>query len=287
MSFQKKNHDTLIGDPPVLKSKFALLLIVLLIGRMGDLWSKEPSYGDEKAIREAKKKAIVKIIHEYSDGRKEEGTGTYVGKDIIITNYHVMRGYLEGEVKSTKILDWRGGAATSVSVGSCGGKNKDIDLCVLKVQGLDLHFPFKLYEREFRSSYNVIGFGYCMGRNDLTVWEGRVLNKIENTGETVRDYGSKINRNTQTYEVTIKNCPGSSGGAVFDPISGKLIALFSRYYFSGIDAKKGLDAIYENAKFTVITSIEIDSFIKIGDQFREIATEKLDKERYLRDPFMP
>ncbi|GAB4422495.1 MAG: hypothetical protein OHK0056_33260 [Bacteriovoracaceae bacterium] len=264
-----------------------LVALLLMFNESAFAGSGEPRFGDEKAIKEAKKKAVVKIIHEYHDGRKEEGTGTFIGKGLIITNYHVMKAYLEGKTKSTRVLDWRGGAASKVSIGNCGGQNQDIDLCVIKVEGLELQYPFALYEREVRSTYDIVGYGYCMSKNNLSSWEGKVLNKIENTGESVRDYGSKINRNTQTYEVSMKNCHGSSGGPVFDPMSGKLVAIFSRYYYSDYDKSKSLDTIMKNAKFTVITSLEIDNFVKASSEFREIASEKINKERYLADPFMP
>lgn len=268
------------------KSFYFKLFAIVFLG-MHFANGQEPAFGDEKAIGLAKKKALVKIIHKYKDGRSEEGTGTYIGDELIVTNYHVMRAYLNGEVKETKILDWQGGAATSISVGNCGGKNQDIDLCLLKVKGLNMQHAFRLYEREFRSSYEVTGYGYCMGRNDMTSWQGKVLKKIDNTGESVRDYGSNINRNTQTYEVSIKNCVGSSGGPVFDPMSGKLIALFSRYYYSKSYIGKDINEIMENAKYTVITSLEISEFMKSNVPYREIASEQINKERFLRDPFMP
>jgi len=134
------------------KRNRSLFILIFLIA--SSLWAQDkmPSYGDEKAIIASKKKAVVKIESLMIDGNEEVGSGSYIGNGIIVTNFHVMKSYLEGKVKSLRILDWRGGAATKVSIGVCGGENQDVDLCSLKVEGLDLHYPFKLMSKVFKSN---------------------------------------------------------------------------------------------------------------------------------------
>lgn len=267
------------------QSKSLLVFLIFIAGQLC-AQSKAPSYGDEKAIIASKIKAVVKIESIMSNGDEEVGTGSYIGNGIIVTNFHVIKPYLEGKVKTLRILDWRGGAATKVSVGVCGGENQDIDLCSLKVEGLDLDYPFKLMSKVFKSNYKVNGYGYCASGGGLRGFSGPVLEFIDGMGEHMGIYGNKrLDVKAKAYKIGFTNCKGSSGGPIFDPVSGELIGIFTRYYYSKADEGKSFEELKKTSTFSANSSIQILELFKDNNNFREISSDKLNKERKLASPY--
>jgi len=267
------------------KRNRSLFILIFLIA--SSLWAQDkmPSYGDEKAIIASKKKAVVKIESLMIDGNEEVGSGSYIGNGIIVTNFHVMKPYLEGKVKSLRILDWRGGAATKVSIGVCGGENQDVDLCSLKVEGLDLHYPFKLMSKVFKSNYTVNGYGYCANGGPLRAFNGPILEYIDGVGQHMGAYSKKLDKNSKAYKIGVANCKGSSGGPIFDPVSGELIAVFTRYYFDKTSEQKSFEEVKKTADFIANSSLQILELFKDNSNFREISSEKINKERKLASPY--
>ncbi|PIR04696.1 MAG: hypothetical protein COV57_03165 [Candidatus Liptonbacteria bacterium CG11_big_fil_rev_8_21_14_0_20_35_14] len=270
----------------LVKQNKSLLIFIFFFA--GQLWSQEkmPAYGDEKAIIASKTKAVVKIETTMTNGDQEVGSGSYLGDGVIVTNFHVMKPYLEGKVKTLRVLDWRGGAAIKVSIGNCGGENQNIDLCTLKVEGLDLHYPFKLMSKVFKSNYKVNGYGYCASGGGLRGFSGPVLEFIDGMGEHMGIYGSKkLDVKSKAYKIGFTNCKGSSGGPIFDPVSGELIAIFTRYYFTQTSGNKSFEELKEVSTFSANSSIQILELVKDNSNFREISSEKINKERKLASPY--
>lgn len=254
-----------------MKTKLSIFIFFLLSVSSTAL-AQRVMFGDEKAIISSKKNAIVKI-RVLGDVEDYEGTGTYIGNNTIITNYHVVETLLNGKSKSIKVINEQGDLAQKVSVGACGGPKKNVDLCILKVEGLKLSYPFKLLDRTFASDYKIKGFGYCRDRYIPTEYTGNISRKVNDTASSFNAHEETLNHNIDSYVTNIMNCHGSSGGPLFDPVSGDLLGIFTAYYYKSVPTKSQAEKM-ENATFTAITSQEIIKFMKENSgSFREIACE--------------
>ena len=146
---------------------------------------------------------------------KGNGSGFFVGKNIIATNHHVVEGASEIKVVIKTASDIK----TYTSKVLCCDKTNDLALLMvddMEFQPL-LTIPYNIYQRTIDVGSSIFTMGYPMAHvmgSEIKVTDGIISSK---TG-----YDGQIS----AYQISAPIQPGNSGGPMFDK-TGNLVGITS------------------------------------------------------------
>ena len=160
------------------KTSNLIVFICLLSASVSAMYSMPQS--EEAAVIFEKNKVSVVSFFTLDENKNElsRGSGLIIGKDLMVTNYHLV-----SQAKSAEGLDFKG---KKVKVEGIISVLKDYDLALLKVKSKSP--PLTLGNFAAVKSGNIL---YAIGGNEigeLKIYDGKVSNVVEYTkNEKVAD----------------------------------------------------------------------------------------------------
>ncbi|MFW6164361.1 MAG: S1C family serine protease [Planctomycetota bacterium] len=152
--------------------------------------------------------ALVQAVQ----GRKAEaGSGFFVGRSEVLTNYHVIKGAIDGDAQVVVVVD-SARKSREVVEAAIIGADEDLDLALLRVEHRSSSYLRFLRDRQLRVTEEVWVAGYPFGTQpglEVTVTAGTIssLRKDEEGDLRQVQIDASIN-------------PGNSGGPVVDDRGG-------------------------------------------------------------------
>lgn len=146
---------------------------------------------------------------------KGNGSGFFVGKNIIVTNNHVVEGASEIEIS----IQTASGVKTYTSKVLCADKIND--LALLLVDDTEFHqlssIPYNIYQRTIEVGTSIFTMGYPVAHvmgSEIKVTDGIISSRTGYQGQI------------STYQISAPIQPGNSGGPMFDR-KGNLVGVTS------------------------------------------------------------
>lgn len=227
----------------------ALLLSLTACGSSGSAGTASVETPDHSLTAlEQSAQSVVRIIGDATEcGRREKGSGFVIGKDLVITNAHVVAGIAEPEID---------GLATPKPIkGTVIYFDPQTDTALVSVPGLDLPALTVGEQLEADAAVNVIG--YPSGESQVTE-AGSVVRTFK---AGLFDIYNTKNSAREIYEVKADINPGNSGGPMVDD-AGVVHGLV----FAKAPSKNGIGY--------VLLPSAIDKVVKNGSGNVEAVTSK-------------
>ena len=205
--------DTVLPPPPALAAQLGNVLDII---GFPDVFSglpplpadpvPQPEQGLAVRAATAARPSVVLVAGPACD-RILQGTGFVVEDDLVLTNAHVVAG-------SSPRVEWEGQVFDAVPVVF----NEDLDVAVLRVEGLNAH-PLELLAEEVTRGTGGAVVGYPHG--GYTALPAAVRRALDAVG---RDIYSEDEARRRIYELQATVEPGNSGGPFVLP-GGKVAGL--------------------------------------------------------------
>ena len=199
---------------------------------------------------------------------KGNGSGFFVGKDVIATNYHVVK---ESQRIDVVIYSPQEVQTYSAKV-ICSDKVNDLALIQINDPKFSplLHLPYSLYSGTLTMGESIFTLGYPMADimgNDVKLTDGIISSKTGYQG------------NISHYQISAPIQPGNSGGPMFDR-SGHVVGITS----SGII---GAENVGYAIKTSYLKNLIEASPIEIEDIFsNKISNQNLSEQAKILSPFV-
>lgn len=162
--------------------------------------------------------SMVEQVEEKSNNPKElkgNGSGFFVGKNIIATNYHVVEGANSIDVLIQTATDVKTYSTKVLCV------DKTNDLALLMVDDKEFKhissLPYDIYQRTIDVGSSIFTMGYPMAQamgSEIKVTDGIISSKTGYEGQI------------SSYQISAPIQPGNSGGPMFN-IDGNLVGITS------------------------------------------------------------
>lgn len=163
-------------------------------------------------IEEVRPSVVSVVAYDSSGKRSSGGTGFVIGKNQIITNYHVVAGATRIEIRTSQRTIYK---IISIKLG-----NKDADLAVLQTESENLAIrPLRITRTLPRVGEKIVVFGDPLGLS------GTVTDGIVSAFRTLPKMGKLI-------QITAPISPGSSGSPVIN-MNGEVVGLATIYLEGG------------------------------------------------------
>lgn len=205
------------------------------------------------------------------------GTGFfYKDKETLLTNYHVIKPFLENGSAKIKIEDSEGKLFQEISVGTCG--EDKIDICILRIKDHPEKYYLLPYSNPMGVGHRIssIGNGRCHGTFAILTGEIQRINITNEIFENKNWFSTMMENHNPKSEIlttSIPFCEGDSGGPAYES-QGKVLGI----NFGSIRTDKKAHT------FLSISVTEIEKFVSKKVNYNEITKEKIYQPLNSRDP---
>jgi S1-C subfamily serine protease len=152
------------------------------------------------------------VLVQAVEGRKAEaGSGFFVGRSEVLTNYHVIKGAIDGDARVAVVVD-SARKSREVVEATIIGADEDLDLALLRVDHRSPSYLRFLRDRQLRVTGEVWVAGYPFGTQpglEVTVTAGTISSLREDDEGDLRQ-----------VQIDASINPGNSGGPVVDDRGG-------------------------------------------------------------------
>lgn len=232
----------------------------------------------EKEIIEMREKAIVQIVVFKGGSPFRTGTGFFVSKNHILTNYHTLSDFLNDNKDNNYkilVLDSDNRVITDLEIATCRDANM-IDLCVFKTKFYKSANFFPVAQYRAGSEGQEV---HILGRPDIGEPAKKYVYRIAKKWLNHKEYsglkniliesGNEKNFDLPSYQLDGVTEPGFSGSPAFSSSDGRLIGL------SGDILREG-KGNGDYVRYEMILPAEhLLGFLKKAKDFKEIDRDKI------------
>ncbi len=217
-------------------------------------------------VNKLRHKAVLKItIFDKELNEVSVGSGFYLGRSgLILTNFHVLRDFLNKTDHKIQIQDKSGKRLESLTILNCNSSEQK-DLCLLKSKPSKYYFPAT--GSKIGRGHQLTLIGHC-GKKDFNIKEGKVIEYYKSTNNKFKLKYNELNYRTDLIQTSANQCPGDSGGPFYSS-QGALLGIASIVFTNNSSSKE-----YNIG----ITNNEILSFIKRKSNPKKVLNERIIKE---------